>query len=149
MRRCAYDSFIPFTKITKLVVTKWYRRVHAFINKDALHTYPIIHTQISRFSSKWYCLSSFLRSRHEENPSPLERDSMSSFIPPPTKLFPNVSKTTFNGGLARRKDLYINQRQDKAREICRFTCFDSRREYWPEERRKAGKLDWLEVSGST
>lgn len=91
-----------------------------------------------------------LRSRHEENPSPLERDSMSSFIPPPTKLFPNVSKTTFNGGLARRKDLYIKQRQDKkAREICRFTCFDSRREYWPEERRKAGKPDWLEVSGST
>lgn len=132
MRRCAYDSFIPFTKITKLVA-KWYRRVHAFINKDALHTYPNLTILVQMILPLF--VSSFATRRKS---LAFERDSMSSFIPPPTKLFPNVSKTTFNGGLARRKDLYINQRQDKAREICRFTCFDSRREYWARGEEKGG-----------
>lgn len=139
-----------------------YPRTHAFIiarmlasEPDANSMYPIICTQISQFSFQMILLR-YLFVRNERRKSLAFRPHVLSYSTTTTKLFPNVSKTTFNGGLApRRKDpRTLFQTEPGIKEggkyvvspASRILAVSSRGEKC--EVRGEVKLDWLEVSGS-
>lgn len=113
-----------------------YPRTHAFIiarmlasEPDANSMYPIICTQISQFSFQMILLR-YLFVRNERRKSLAFRPHVLSYSTTITKLFPNVSKTTFNRRISsekkRSENVISNGARDKGgREIRRFTCVEN------------------------